>query len=316
MEKLNADIALKNYWSNNERFADLFNQVFFEGEEMIKAKNLTVADTNESSMYADKLGLDSVTRFRDVMKQYGKDVDFVLIGIESQLKVHYGMPVRTMLYDALGYTNQCKEIENHHLEAKDLSGSSEFLSRMKKEDRIKMVLTLVIYYGEKPWDGAERLSDMMNIPPGFERFLNNHTIHLLQMGKTEGIQFKNKDNDIFFTVINEFYRTGSIDINHFKEKFPNLMVYWETLVAIGATTCSQELIDYAQEKKGDINMCTALDNLVKQGIEEGMQKGMQQGICISIKMLRDNGVKEESIIDSVMENYKISYDEVKELLEK
>ena len=312
MNKIKPDVALKNYWSNNERFADLFNQVFFKGNEIIKVANLSDADTDESGIHFDKQSIDSVSRYRDVIKQYGKDVDFVLIGIESQKKVHYGMPVRTMLYDALGYTKQCKVIENQHREAKDLSLPAEFLSRMKKEDRIKMVLTLVIYYGEEPWDGPESLSDMMNIPPGFEPFLNNHSIHLIQMGKSEGFQFKNEDNNIFFTVINEFYRTGSIDINQFKEKYPNLMVYWETLVAIGAATNSTKLIEYAQEEKGVINMCTALDNLVKQGREEERE----QSIHILINSLKQNGVKEESIIDSVMKSYKMPCEAVKEFLEK
>ncbi len=72
MSNLSADVALKNYWSNNERFADLFNQVFFKGREIIKADKLTATDTDESSVYIDKQGLGSADRFRDVMKQYGK----------------------------------------------------------------------------------------------------------------------------------------------------------------------------------------------------------------------------------------------------
>ncbi len=134
------------------------------------------------------------------------------------------------------------------------------------------------------------------------------------MGNAEDLQFKNEDNDIFFTVINEFYRTGSIDINQFKEKHPNLMVYWETLVAIGAATNSMKLIEYAQEEKGEINMCTALDNLERQSIEKGRLQEREQGLFLSIKMLRENGVQEEAIIDSVVKSYQMSYEAVKELL--
>ena len=78
MKEISADIALRDYWSNNERFADLFNQVFFNGKEIIKAENLTATDTNESSMFFDKQGLDSISRYRDVMKQFGDKIDFVL----------------------------------------------------------------------------------------------------------------------------------------------------------------------------------------------------------------------------------------------
>ena len=35
-QKLKPDIILKNYWSDNERFADLFNAVLFQGEQVIR----------------------------------------------------------------------------------------------------------------------------------------------------------------------------------------------------------------------------------------------------------------------------------------
>ena len=38
--KLSPDIVLKNYWADNEQFADLFNAVLFEGEQVIRADEL------------------------------------------------------------------------------------------------------------------------------------------------------------------------------------------------------------------------------------------------------------------------------------
>lgn len=32
---LKPDVVLKDYWRNNDRFADLFNQVFFNGEDLL-----------------------------------------------------------------------------------------------------------------------------------------------------------------------------------------------------------------------------------------------------------------------------------------
>lgn len=40
MQKLKPDTVLKNYWSNNEQFADLFNAVLFEGKQIIKPDEL------------------------------------------------------------------------------------------------------------------------------------------------------------------------------------------------------------------------------------------------------------------------------------
>ena len=40
---------LKNYWSNNEQFADIFNAVLFDGEEVIRIeKGIRLFDTGKS----------------------------------------------------------------------------------------------------------------------------------------------------------------------------------------------------------------------------------------------------------------------------
>lgn len=58
-QDLKPDTVLKNYWNDKEQFADLFNAVLFEGEQIIKAEELEDADTEESNVlehrdYAEK----------------------------------------------------------------------------------------------------------------------------------------------------------------------------------------------------------------------------------------------------------------------
>jgi len=48
--KVKPDIILKNFWKNNERFADIFNAYLFRGEQIIKAEDLTEADADISSL--------------------------------------------------------------------------------------------------------------------------------------------------------------------------------------------------------------------------------------------------------------------------
>lgn len=38
-QDLKPDTVLKNYWNNNEQFADLFNAVLFGGEQVISPMN-------------------------------------------------------------------------------------------------------------------------------------------------------------------------------------------------------------------------------------------------------------------------------------
>ena len=48
--KIKPDTILKNFWRDNRHFADLFNAVFFNGEQVLKPQDLTEADTDVSSM--------------------------------------------------------------------------------------------------------------------------------------------------------------------------------------------------------------------------------------------------------------------------
>ena len=53
-QELKPDIVVKNYWRNNEQFADFFNAVLFVGEQLIKADELEDIDTEESSILEHK----------------------------------------------------------------------------------------------------------------------------------------------------------------------------------------------------------------------------------------------------------------------
>lgn len=53
-QELKPDIVVKNYWRNNEQFADFFNAVLFDGEQIIKADELEDIDTEESSILEHK----------------------------------------------------------------------------------------------------------------------------------------------------------------------------------------------------------------------------------------------------------------------
>ena len=40
LNKIKPDTILKNFWKNNDRFADLFNTFLFNGEEILKPDDL------------------------------------------------------------------------------------------------------------------------------------------------------------------------------------------------------------------------------------------------------------------------------------
>lgn len=307
---------MKDYWRNNDRFADLFNQIFFHGEDVLNPSNLTDKDTEESAVIMEREKITTISKARDLIKQYAKSVDLILVGIENQMRIHYGMPVRTMLYEALDYTKQCKELEQRHREDKDWANSDEFLSGMAVGDKIKAVVTLVIYYGEEAWDGPTCLSDMMDIPKSFQPLFNNHSIHLLQVRNANKYHFKNKDNQDFFTLLAEFYNnSGEINMDDFRQKYSERDIYWETLAALGAATNTARLVELAFENKGGhLNMCTALANLKEEGHKEGFLEGREETIRDFIGILRELGISDDIISSKIQANFHLDASDAKKYL--
>ena len=89
-EKLKPDVVLKEYWNNNERYADFFNAVLFAGRQVIKAEQLEERDTEESNVLELGDKTDSITAARDLFRviKTAMGVEFSLVGIENQDKIH------------------------------------------------------------------------------------------------------------------------------------------------------------------------------------------------------------------------------------
>ena len=104
--KVKKDSAFKEFWRDNERFADLFNGAVFGGRKVICAESLHEMDTDVSG--AIRLGAqdESLERRRDMIKKFAAGMEFVLLGVESQQHIHYAMPLRNMLYDGMGYLKE------------------------------------------------------------------------------------------------------------------------------------------------------------------------------------------------------------------
>ena len=85
--------------------------------------------------------------------------------VENQTEIHYAMPVRNIIYDALQYGKQVSEVAKRHKNQGDRKGHNkgEYLSGFYKEDRIRPVVTLVVHFGADEWDGPLSLYDMMDL---------------------------------------------------------------------------------------------------------------------------------------------------------
>lgn len=180
-----ADKLQRDYMSSNERFADLFNYYLFAGEQVIKPESLREQSVNELvAVYGKDKKVSIKERYRDLLRgcliRQSEQAVYMLLGLENQDEVHYAMPVRQMLYDAMNYTGQASKVAKRHRARKDQKGSAEFLSGFGKDDKLKPVVTLTLYWGTDKWDGPRSLHDMLDVKD--KRLLNcieNYRLNLI-----------------------------------------------------------------------------------------------------------------------------------------
>lgn len=295
-QDLKPDIVLKNYWQNNEQFADLFNAVLFDGEQVIKPDELEDIDTEESSVLEHREYAESIKAARDnikVMKRsttYG--VEFVMFGKEGQEHIHYAMPMRIMGYD---YGTYKKQYDNNAKKYKTAEGieSDEYLSKMKKSDKFIPVITVVVYYGEKPWDGATTLHEMLNIPKKMERFVNDYKMLLVEARKNS-LKLHNVNNKDLFNLLQilldkskPLNEIKEIAINYSREHSVDKSVI---MTVAGATKCKTNY--NALDRKEDLDMCAVFEETRIEGRIEGEAKQI-------VEMGQEFGLTDDDIVEKL-----------------
>ena len=135
---LKADTITKDYISDTNVFADVFNYYIYGGEQVISPEQLEERDPTEIALpYGADGAVVPVQKFRDAQKLCtvmtdGK-LEYVIFGTEAQAKIHNAMTVRNNLYDALEYAGQDTEVAKSH--RKELKKEKE--ERLEKKFLMK-----------------------------------------------------------------------------------------------------------------------------------------------------------------------------------
>ena len=90
------------------------------GKRVILPEKLEEADTDFSSILPFNGHAETVQKILDVVKKSINGIDLAILGLENQQHIHYGMPLRIMLGDAMGYLKEYQEITK--IEPNDLDG--------------------------------------------------------------------------------------------------------------------------------------------------------------------------------------------------
>ena len=292
ISKKKKDTILKKFWKDNNHFADLFNTVLFHGKQVIVPEELVEKDSDVSSFLNMKNYSETLERYRDVVKKSQNGIEYAVYGVENQMSVHYAMPLRNMVYDALEYLKEYEELAHQNKEKKNLKDSAEFLSGLKKTDRLHPVITLVIYYGEESWDGPLSLCDMLQIPEHLRGLVSDYQMHLLQIVDTGKYQFQNEDVQTVFEVSRNILQRNFAEI---EEKYGKRWISPLVRVCIGAITNYEQIINAAEQEGEETNMCRALEELKEEYRIKGRAEGREEERAGILGTMLKNGMTAEEL---------------------
>ena len=282
-----ADTVTKAYMRENAIFADAFNYLIYGGRRVIDPNSLKELDTTEIALpFGDDKTDEAVQKYRDILKsaviKEDEDAAYVLLGIENQTDIHYAMPVRNLIYDALQYGKQVSDISaKHRKETGNGHNRGEYLSGFYKEDRLTPVITLVVHFGADAWDGPLSLHEMMSVnKPEIMQLVPDYRIQLIDPAR-----MKPEDLMKFETSLREVM--GYIKYSKDKEGMKTYMAgNSRTMLERTAAQVIKAITNTPieiPEGLEEVNVCEAIEEMMKDSKAEGELKGKMDALAGLVK---------------------------------
>ena len=249
------DKTMKEFLENNAYFVDFFNAYFFDGQKVLKPENCMELDSemNDANMDLEK--------HVDVIRKYNDGNLYSAFIIENQSRVDYSMVVRAATYEFVAYERMLKKLKKN-----------------RKDEKLPMVHILVFYTGERPWNAARQLSELVEVDERFKSYFNDYKMNLIEITGNTSYNFNEED------VYNLFYICRSIyNQSIYEGKSKDFGLVKSSVLKVVKTLTDVEWLDLEElEEKEEIAMCEAekrwLEVKSKEWEAEGIRKGIEQGI--------------------------------------
>ena len=275
-----ADTVTKAYMKENTVFADAFNYLLYRGRAVVDPTQLQELDTTEIALpfgAQDEDGKpqeDAVQKYRDVLKsaviKEDGEAAYILLGIENQTDIHYAMPVRNAVYDALQYGRQVADIAKKH-RREDASSKAhsrgEYLSGFYKDDRLTPVITLVLHFGANEWNGPLSLHVMMNVKNReLLRFVQDYQVHLIdpaRLSEEELAKFSTSLREVMGYIK---YSKDKKKLSEFLKENTRMLIEANAARVIKAVTNTP--LDIPEDAEV-VDMCKAVEDMMNESKTKG-----------------------------------------------
>src|SRR5574344_357890 len=242
------DITEKLLTDIDEVFADIYNNLCFNGKNIIKPDDLSNASVKTAFISND------VTRglISDVSKIYkNSNLTLALLNIENQSTEDRDMPFRIIGYEGAKYNSQL------------ISGSDERLG----------VATLVLNFNtKKRWSTPKSIKESLKnkYPIELDEYINDYKVNVIDVAFMDKEDIEKLNSD--FKAVAKYYYLKRNNIEDFEELGDcNLKYPVQTFATMKALTGDSRFEiaynDYVETHKDDkgVTMEKILDDLINKG---------------------------------------------------
>ena len=272
------DITEKLLTDIDEVFADIYNNLCFKGENIIKPDDLSNASVTTAFISND------VTRglISDVSKIYkNSNLTLALLNIENQSTEDSDMPFRIIGYEGAKYNSQL------------ISGS----------DARYAVATLVLNFNtKKRWSTPKSIKESLKnkYPIELDEYINDYKVNVIDVAFMDKEDIEKLNSD--FKAVAKYYYLKRNNIEDFEELGDcNLKYPVQTFATMKALTGDSRFEtaynDYVETHKDDkgVTMEKILDDLINKGKSEGKELQARE-TAINLKNMN---MDEETIAKAV-----------------
>lgn len=255
------DIDAKQYFGIAAHFADAFNFLLYGGKQVVDPDDLKELDATEIALPFKDKDRDRIQRQRDLLRAMtdGSAV-YLILGSELQSEVHYAMPVKDYLYDAINYAAQVEKKVQKNRCGKNLKPGAEYLSGMKSTDKLVPVITIVIYTGAEPWDGPMSLHDMLDFKDEVQKeFVPDCKLNIISAADLDDSEFTKFHTEIGYAL--KLLKHRNTDVDKVIEERNHEKVSPETAFFLKAAANLD--LDFEIED-GGVDMCASLERKYKE----------------------------------------------------
>ena len=289
------DKMMKEFLENNAYFVDFFNAYFFDGQKVLKPENCEELDSemNDANMDLEK--------HVDVIRKYNDGNLYSAFIIENQSCVDLSMVVRATVYEYVAYERMLKKSKKN-----------------KSKEKLPMVHILVFYTGERPWNAASKLSELVEVDERFKSYFHDYKMNLIEITGNTSYNFNEED------VYNLFYICRSIyDQSIYEGTINDFGFVKSSVLKVVKTLTDVEWLDLEElEEKEKIEMCEAEKRWLEvkskewkaEGIELGIKQGIEQGVELGQVLLYKTMIKNGMSVNEISKVCSISVESLKRVL--